>query len=169
MEERPDTTLTGDELFRILKLMEESDWDEIEITTKDFKFAAGKELPRDHAPSASSFRPLKETKSDEAEPGLGHKREAKASDTAKNDTEVKAPSIRAPMVGTFYTSPSPGAPPYVQVGDTVSKDSIVGIIEVMKVMKSIEAGLVGRISAILVENGKFVQYDEPLFLIGPVD
>ena len=169
MEERPETTLTSDELFRILKLLEESDWDEIELTTKDFKFAAGKGLPRDYTLSASSFEPRTEPKVDNAEVGLGHQTEAKSSDSAKNDTEANGPAIRAPMVGTFYTSPSPGAPPYVQVGDVVAEHSIVGIIEVMKVMKSIEAGVAGRISAILVENGKFVQYNEPLFLIGPVD
>jgi acetyl-CoA carboxylase biotin carboxyl carrier protein len=173
MEERPETIISNDDLFRILKLMEESDWDEIELTTKNFKFAAGKSLPRDHTWSVSSPEPhtepkLNTPKLNSVEVGLGQT-EAKSSVTVKNDTEVNGPAIRAPMIGMFYTSPSPGAPPYVQVGDMVTEHSIVGIIEVMKVMKSIEAGVVGRISAILVENGKFVQYNDPLFLIEPVD
>lgn len=169
MEDRSETIISTDELFRILKLLEESDWEEIELTTKTFKFAAGKSLPRDHTAAASSLKPVNDTKADNVKVGSGHQTEAKTSDSAKNTMEVTEPAIRAPMVGTFYTSPSPGAPPYVQVGDSVTEHSIVGIIEVMKVMKSIEAGVVGRISAVLVENGKFVQYDEPLFLIGPVD
>jgi acetyl-CoA carboxylase biotin carboxyl carrier protein len=169
MEERSGTTLTGDELFRILKLIEESDWDEIELTTKDFKFVAGQGLARDCTLSAPSSGPRTKPKVSNVEVSLEHQTKAKSSDIAKNNTEVSEPAIRAPMVGTFYTSPSPGAPPYVQVGDIVAEHSIVGIIEVMKVMKSIEAGVVGRISAILVENGKFVQYNEPLFLIGSAD
>lgn len=170
MEERPDTIINSDDLFRILKLMEESDWDEIELTTKNFKFVAGKRLPRDSTSSAaSSFKPLNETKSDNVEVGSGYQTEAKLSDIAKNNPKVNEPAILSPMMGMFYASPSPGAPPFVQVGDIVTEHSIVGIIEVMKVMSSIEAGVAGRISTILIENGKLVEYKQPLFLIGPVD
>jgi acetyl-CoA carboxylase biotin carboxyl carrier protein len=168
MDERSETIINSDELFRILKLMEESDWDEIELTTKDFKFVAGKRLPRDYTPSASFVKPLNDTKSANVEVGSGYQTEAGLSDVAKNNTDNE-PAIRAPMIGMFYTSPSPGAPPFVQVGDVVTEHSIVGIIEVMKVMTSVEAGIAGRISTILVENGKLVQYKQPLFLIGPAD
>ena len=169
MEDRPDTILTCDELLRISELLAESDWDEIELTTKNFKFVAGKGLTRDCATPAPVSEPRTEPKSNKVEVVPEPQAEAKASDTAKKRTPVNEPAIRAPMLGTFYTSPSPGAPPYVQVGDSVTEQSIVGILEVMKVMKSIEAGIVGRISAILAENGKFVEYNEPLFLIEPVD
>jgi acetyl-CoA carboxylase biotin carboxyl carrier protein len=168
MEERPEA-IPADELFRILELLEESDWDEIELTTKDFKFRAGKQLSPDCATPASSCEPRTETKLNNKEVGTGRQAEAKSSDIAENVTELNQPAIRAPMVGMFYTSPSPGAPPYVRVGDLVTEQSIVGIIEVMKVMKSIEAGLVGRISAVLIENGQFVEYGKPLFLVGPTD
>jgi acetyl-CoA carboxylase biotin carboxyl carrier protein len=73
------------------------------------------------------------------------------------------------MMGTFYRSSSPGVPPFVEAGDIVTEHTIVGIIEVMKVMSSVEAGLRGRISSILAENGKLVQYNQPLFLIEPED
>ena len=69
------------------------------------------------------------------------------------------------MMGTFYRSPSPGAPPFIKVGDIVTARSIIGIIEVMKVICSVEAGLDGRMSSILVENGQLVEYKEPLLLI----
>jgi acetyl-CoA carboxylase biotin carboxyl carrier protein len=169
MEERSETIINGDELFRILKLLEESDWDEIELTTKDFKFAAGKRLPRDATSPVSSVRLLDHAKSANVEVGPGYQTEAGSGDIAKNNTDVNEPAIRAPMIGMFYTSPGPGAPPFVQVGDVVTEHSIVGIIEVMKVMTSIEAGIAGRIATILVENGKLVQYKQPLFLIGPAD
>jgi acetyl-CoA carboxylase biotin carboxyl carrier protein len=69
------------------------------------------------------------------------------------------------MMGTFYRSPSPGAPPFIKAGDIVTARSIIGIIEVMKVMSSVEAGLAGRVSSILVEDGQLVQYNQPLLLI----
>jgi acetyl-CoA carboxylase biotin carboxyl carrier protein len=171
MEERSETIINSDDLFRILKLMEESDWDEIELTTKNFKFVAGKRLPRDYTSSvASSFTPLNDTKSDNVkEVGSGYQTKAKVSDIPKNKTEVSGPAIYAPMMGTFYRAPGPGDPPFVEVGDSVTEHSIVGMIEVMKVMSSIEAGVAGRISTILVENGKLVEYKQPLFLVEPED
>jgi len=169
MEEHAETTITVDELFRILELLEESDWDEIELTTKDFKFRAGKELGPDCTPRVSSSEPRIEPKLNNAHADSGHQTAAKSSHITEKRTEVNQPVIRAPMVGTFYTSPSPGAPPYVQVGDVVTEQSVVGIIEIMKVMTSIQARLAGRVSAILVENGQFVEYNEPLFSIGPTD
>lgn len=67
------------------------------------------------------------------------------------------------MVGTFYASPSPENPAYVKIGDKVSKDSIVCIIEAMKLFNEIEAEVNGEIVEILVENGQLVEYGQPLF------
>jgi acetyl-CoA carboxylase biotin carboxyl carrier protein len=79
--------------------------------------------------------------------------------------EVNGKTIYAPMMGMFYRAPSPGAAPFVEVGDTITEHTIIGIIEVMKVMSSIEAGVKGKVSSILVENGQLVEYNQPLFLI----
>ena len=73
---------------------------------------------------------------------------------------------KSPMVGTFYRAASPGAKPFVEVGDAVKKGQTVCIIEAMKLMNEIEADASGVVKAILVENGQPVEYGEPLLIIG---
>jgi len=73
--------------------------------------------------------------------------------------------ITSPMVGTFYQAPSPGAEPYVKVGSKVSKDSVVCIVEAMKLFNEIEAEVDGEIVEILVKDGQLVEYGQPLFLV----
>ncbi len=73
--------------------------------------------------------------------------------------------IESPMVGTFYASPSPEEDVYVKAGDKVSNDSIVCIIEAMKLFNEIEAEVNGEIVEVLVENGQLVEYGQPLFLV----
>lgn len=73
--------------------------------------------------------------------------------------------IKSPLVGTFYRSPSPGAPPFVEVGDIVSPGQVLCIVEALKVMNEIESDVRGKIEKILVENGETVEYGQPLFLI----
>lgn len=75
--------------------------------------------------------------------------------------------VRAPMVGTFYCSPEPGAPPFVAPGARVEADSIVCIIEVMKLMNSIPAGCAGVVRRVLVDNAEPVEYGQPLIAIEP--
>lgn len=75
--------------------------------------------------------------------------------------------IVSPMVGTFYQSPSPGAPAFVSKGDRVNDKSVVCIIEAMKLMNEIEAEIKGEIVDILVENGQLVEFGQPLFLVKP--
>lgn len=74
--------------------------------------------------------------------------------------------VKAPMVGTFYRSPSPGASAFVEVGQSVKQGDALCIIEAMKLLNEIEADASGVIKAILVENGQPVEYGEPLFIIG---
>jgi acetyl-CoA carboxylase biotin carboxyl carrier protein len=75
--------------------------------------------------------------------------------------------LRAPMVGTLYRAPAPGKPPFVEVGQEVAPDTMVCIIEVMKLMNSIPAGVHGVVSEILVGNAEAVEYGEPLMVIEP--
>jgi biotin carboxyl carrier protein len=79
--------------------------------------------------------------------------------------EGKLHVIRSPLVGTFYRAPSPGAPPFVEVGDIVSPGQVLCIIEALKVMNEIESDVRGKVVKILVENGETVEYNQPLFLI----
>lgn len=74
-------------------------------------------------------------------------------------------TIRSPMVGTFYASPSPDKPPFVKVGQTVKAGETLGIIEAMKMFNPIEADVSGTVRAILVENGQPIEFDEPMFVI----
>jgi acetyl-CoA carboxylase biotin carboxyl carrier protein len=74
-------------------------------------------------------------------------------------------TLKSPMVGTFYRAPSPGAPSFVEVGQSVNKGQTLCIIEAMKLLNEIESDVSGTIKAILVENGQPVEYGQPLFLI----
>jgi acetyl-CoA carboxylase biotin carboxyl carrier protein len=79
--------------------------------------------------------------------------------------EAKGHTLKSPMVGTFYRAPSPGAPAFVEVGQSVSKGQTLCIIEAMKLLNEIESDMAGTVKAILVENGQPVEYGQPLFLI----
>ncbi|HLI15858.1 MAG TPA: biotin/lipoyl-containing protein [Acidimicrobiales bacterium] len=78
--------------------------------------------------------------------------------------QVEAPGdvVLAPLVGTFYSAPEPGAPPYVQVGDTVRPETTVGLIEAMKVFTAVLAGKAGRVKRVLVQNEEFVEFGQAL-------
>ena len=90
--------------------------------------------------------------------------------TAANGEPAAAPSeghvLKSPMVGTFYRAPTPGAKPFVEVGQTVNEGDTVCIIEAMKLLNEIEADRAGVIKAILVENGQPVEYGHALMVIG---
>lgn len=85
--------------------------------------------------------------------------------TAASDESLH--KITSPMVGTFYQAPSPDAPAYVKVGDKVSDETIVCIVEAMKLFNEIEAEIKGEIVEILVKDGQLVEYGQPLFLVKP--
>ncbi|MEJ2801148.1 acetyl-CoA carboxylase biotin carboxyl carrier protein [Comamonadaceae bacterium PP-2] len=74
-------------------------------------------------------------------------------------------SVKSPMVGTFYRSSSPGAKPFVEIGDSIKEGDTICIIEAMKILNEIEADKTGTVTKILVENGQAVEYGQPLFII----
>ena len=82
--------------------------------------------------------------------------------------EGGARTITSPMVGTFHRSSAPEVPPFVEVGDVVDRGQVLCLVEAMKMMNEIEAEFRGRIVKILVENGRPIEYGEPLFLVEPV-
>jgi acetyl-CoA carboxylase biotin carboxyl carrier protein len=96
---------------------------------------------------------------------------ASADAAATSGLDAGTPSnlktIYSPMVGTYYSAAAPDAPPFVRVGDTVGDETVLCIIEAMKLMNEIKAETKGRIHKILVENGVPVEYNQPLFLIEP--
>lgn len=86
---------------------------------------------------------------------------------SKTEDDTNYVKITSPMVGTFYAAPAPDKPPYVKVGDKVKEDTVVCIVEAMKLFNEIEAEVRGEIVEVLVENGQLVEYGQPLFLVKP--
>ena len=86
---------------------------------------------------------------------------------SKSEIPEGVPAVRAPMVGTFYRAPAPGAAPFVEAGSQVEPDTVVGIIEVMKLMNQIEAGVSGIVKEILVGNAQAVEQGQALMSIDP--
>ena len=149
--------LSHDDVQRLLQLLDASQFDELRLESDGVKLllrrrGAGDDgaappivaatAPRqpDPPPSAPAIAPA-------PVPGLA--------------------DVRAPMLGTWYAAPKPGAEPYVAVGRAVDADSAVGIIEVMKLMNSIAAGVAGIVVEILVRDGQFVEFDQPLLRVRP--
>ena len=98
----------------------------------------------------------------------------KSAATTKAHTEIaenppsKTIEIKAPMVGTFYRAPSPEAPPYVEVGQTIEAGQVICIIEAMKLMNEIKSEIKGKLVEILVDNAEPVEFGQPMFLIEPL-
>ena len=91
-----------------------------------------------------------------------------ATPSAKSSEETgRRIGIKSPMVGTFYRTPAPDAPPFVEVGQDVDVGQVVCIIEAMKLMNEIKSEVAGRLIEILVENGDAVEFGQPLFAIEP--
>ena len=88
--------------------------------------------------------------------------------TSEVGEEKNAIQVTSPMVGTFYRAPSPGAQPYVEVGQIVNPGDVLCIIEAMKLMNEIKSEVKGKILEILVDNGQPVEFGQPLFLVEPI-
>lgn len=88
-----------------------------------------------------------------------------ASPAAAPSAEVPANAVKSPMVGTFYGSPSPNSPPFIEVGKHVKAGEVICIVEAMKMMNQIEADHAGVVEAILVKDGEPVEFDQPLVVI----
>jgi acetyl-CoA carboxylase biotin carboxyl carrier protein len=146
-----------DEIKQILQLMDENGLAEFELEREGFRVAlrkAGAVLPATAVmPAAQAPTPTAAVLGPGAVP-QGAETEA-----------VSTVTINSPMVGTFYVAPSPEAPPFVGVGDPVSGDTVVCILEAMKVMNEIKAEVEGTIVEVLVENAEPVEYGEPLFRV----
>jgi acetyl-CoA carboxylase biotin carboxyl carrier protein len=148
--------LSDEDVREILRIIDESDLTELRLDTEGFSLhvvkgartldASGKRDAVRHQPggpgaSASPPPPAPETD------GLA--------------------TITAPMLGTFYRAEAPGKPPFVDVGQRVGPDTIVCIIEVMKMMNSVTAGVSGTIATVVPENAELVEYGQPLFRVEP--
>ena len=154
-------------LKKLIDLVEESGIAELEITegeekVKIVKGGSGKEgLVLSPLPPAASQPTALPAPVSAPSPA-----QTPASAPAEAPTSLEGHIVKSPMVGTFYRSGSPGAKPFVEVGDTVKAGQPICIIEAMKLMNEIEADKDGVIKAIMVENGQPVEYGESLMMIG---
>lgn len=92
---------------------------------------------------------------------------AEKSEDKKADTNNNYITIKSPMIGTFYRSPSPDKEPYVKVGDQINVGDVLCVVEAMKLFNEIESEVSGKIIKVLIDNSSPVEYDQPLFLIEP--
>lgn len=143
---------------KLIELLEESGIDELEIHE-------GEESVRISRYSKTAPAPMMYSG---AMPAVAAAPAAATAPVAAVETPTAAPSghqVKSPMVGTLYLSPSPEAPVFVQVGQTVKAGDVLCIVEAMKMMNQIKADKAGVIEAVLVDNGQPVEYDQPLFVI----
>ena len=130
----------------IMKLMTTYQVEELEITDNHQKIRLVKK--RGQPPTVENTQPVSPVQA-----------------TNKQESQRQQQVITSPFVGTFYRSPSPGADPFIEVGQTVKKGEILCIIEAMKLMNEIEAETGGRVAEILIDNGTAVEFDQPLIIL----
>lgn len=162
-------SITQEEVLQILKIVEASNTDELHLETGDLKLIIRKSNPRT-AKRAGSVDPVIESRSPafaEKIVSVADTQADKASSSSADEIEGLIP-IQSPMLGTFYKAPKPGAPPFVKLGQLVSKEDTLCIIEVMKLFSTIKAGVRGRIARICAEDGQMVEFKQTLFLVESV-
>lgn len=147
---------------KLIELLEESNVHEIEIKEGEESVrisrggAPGISVPFAHAPAVAAPPPPQAAAQPQAAAPVAE---------ASAPAAASGPSVKSPMVGTFYRAPSPDADPFVSVGQSVQKGDVVCIVEAMKMMNQIEADVSGVVEAILVEDGQPVEFDQPLIVI----
>ena len=152
-----------EDVQRLIKLLDSSQFDELNLEAEGIKLS----LRRNGAPSTVPT-PVGSTPA-AAAPRVAPPAPAAAPApvTAAVSTDSTLLEIRAPMLGTFYGAPKPGAEPFVAIGGRVTADSAVGIIEVMKLMNSISAGVEGVLVEVLVRDGDLVEFEQVLMRVRP--
>lgn len=143
---------------KLIELLEESDIAELEIkegeeSVRITRNKAGAAIAAPIAAAAPVAAPVPTQTSDPA------------AETAAAPTAIDGHVINSPMVGTFYRAPAPGAPAFVEVGQSVKPGDVLCIVEAMKMMNQIEADKAGTVSAILVEDGEAIEFDQALITI----
>ena len=161
------------EIQELIKFVAKSGVSEVEIEDKDFKITIktpphkkGKlisEAPQVIQMQAPVAGAAQEITAVAAAP-LSTAAIAPVAEDAKNDNYI---TVKSPMIGTFYRKASPDKPNFVSVGDDVDNETVVCIIEAMKLFNEIEAEVSGKIVKVLVDDGSPVEYDQPLFLVDP--
>lgn len=168
--------MKASEIQELIKFVSKSGVSEVEIEDKDFKitiktppYKRGKveevQVIQTQVPVAMPQQPVQQVQQPVSQPAPVAAAPEKPAEPVSDDS--KYISIKSPMIGTFYRKASPDKPNFVNVGDDVSNDTCVCIIEAMKLFNEIEAEVTGKIVKVLVDDGSPVEYDQPLFLVDP--
>lgn len=156
--------LSHDEVREILSIIENSNFDTIEIKVGDIQIAATKSGRLRNAGGAVGADAVPAVEKKPAGETISSETPKRPQEKADNEGLIE---ITAPIVGTFYVASEPGAPAFVKPGDRIEEDTPVGIIEVMKVFNDVRAEVRGKVVTCLVQDGDFVEFKQPIFLIRP--
>jgi acetyl-CoA carboxylase biotin carboxyl carrier protein len=161
-------SLTARDVAEILRMLEESSFDTLELDMDGVQLR----LRRSGAPErdvASAPAAAKPAAPPRGAPGAASasRSAAPAASPAAAAPEPGAAAVPAPLLGIYYRAPKPGEPPFVEVGDKVQADTIIGIIEVMKLMNTVRAGVAGQVVAISAANGDLVEYGQAILWVRP--
>ena len=156
------------EIQALIKFVAKSGVSEVELETKGFKIVIKTPSKVEHSMPA----PPQYTNAPAPVYTPAQNVPAPQSSTAPQETvsvteDSKLVTIKSPMIGTFYRSAGPGKPTFVNIGDSIESGKVICIIEAMKLFNEIESDISGKIIKVLVEDGKPVEYDQPLFLVEP--
>ena len=149
-------SLTAKDIAEIARLLDESHFSSLDLQVGDFRLKIRRDSgwsPRDEAEEEAAPAPEARSAPPAPSPRIGQE---------ARDPHVGEIDVPAPLLGNFYAAPRPGEPPFVAVGDKVTEDSVIGIIEVMKLMNSVRAGVAGTVVAILAVDGAAVDEGQPL-------
>ena len=157
--------LSEEDVLQILKLIDESTFDYFQLEVGELKITVSKGEPIPLAGSSASASAAPSP----ARPAAAPAPQAQPTKPAPKAAVIPdgMVPVTAPLLGTFYVAPEPGAPPFTHVGATITEDTTVGLIEVMKVFNSVRAGVKGVVSEVVAQNGQFVEHGETLFLVKP--
>ena len=160
--------LSEDDVLHILKLIDESKFDYFQLEVGELKITVskGEPIPLTSTPQAITVAPTS------AAPSAPKPAAAPAvAPVAQAPKAAVIPegmlAITAPILGTFYVAPEPGAPPFVKVGQQITEDTTMGLIEVMKVFNSVRSTVKGTVVEVVAQNGQFVEFGQTLFIVKP--
>lgn len=159
-----------EEICRVAALMEKHDLSEFSVESEDVKLAIKRnnsDVQQVAFPQQFMGHPMQNVQTHAAPQPQASAPEKSAEASTEPPVEPKVLTVNSPIVGTFYRSPSPDADMFVKVGDRVSEDSVVCIVEAMKVMNEIKAEQAGVIKKVLIENASPVEFGQPLFELEP--
>ncbi len=156
--------LTAQDVAEITRLLEESDFDELHLEQDGLKLTLKRSAAAGRPAAVSAIQAASPAPEAAGGSAVGAFHEPRR-EPAQSAPDQSVAHVTAPLVGIFYRAPRPGAPPYVEVGAAVEEDTIIGIIEVMKLMNAVRAEVKGTVSEILVQDGAAVEYGQVLLRV----